>query len=72
MCAQNADVDLLEAEVNIELRKVNEWLKANKLTLNIDKSKFMIITNKKLKSYSPSIKINGKSIKNVTIINTLG
>ena len=47
LCAQNSDIDLLENEVNSELQKVYEWLAANKLTLNTDKSKFMIITNKK-------------------------
>ena len=63
LCAQNKEANLLEEEVNLELRNVNQWLKANKLTLNIDKSKFIIGSNKKLKSYSPSIKINGKSMK---------
>ena len=46
LCAQNSDCDLLEDEVNTELQKVYEWLAANKLTLNIGKSKFMMITNK--------------------------
>ena len=63
LCAQNKDIELLETEVNGELVKVNRWLVANKLTLNIGKSKFMIITNKKLKSYTPSVKINGKPLK---------
>ena len=63
LCAQNKDIELLETEVNHKLVKVNRWLVANKLTLNIGKSKFMIITNKKLKSYTPSVKINGKPLK---------
>ena len=63
LCAQNAEVDLLEAEVNRELRNVNQWLVANKLTLNVGKSKFMIVTNKKLKSYKPSFMISGKKIE---------
>ena len=47
LCAQNLDVQLLEDEVNVEIEKVYQWLKSNKLTLNISKSKFMIVSNKK-------------------------
>ena len=57
LCAQNSDFDWLEDEVNSELQKVYEWLAANKLTLNIGKSKFMMITNKhNIKSLSISIR----------------
>ena len=34
---QNTDV-----EINTELEKVNTWLKLNKLSLNVQKTKFMI------------------------------
>ena len=47
LCAQNSCVKLLEEEVNAELEKVYEWLCANKLTLNISKSKYMIVTKKR-------------------------
>ena len=43
----NSDVEFLEKGVNEEINKVYEWLAANKLTLNISKSKFMIVSNKK-------------------------
>ena len=35
-----------EREVNAELDKVFVWLASNKLTLNVKKSKFMLVTNK--------------------------
>ena len=41
LCAQNDNLELLENEVNFELKKVFIWLASNKLTLNIKKSKFM-------------------------------
>ena len=41
------DVQLLEDEVNVEIEKVYQWLESDKLTLNISKSKFMIVSNKK-------------------------
>ena len=49
LCAQNDDFRLLEEQVNLELEKVCKWLVSNKLTLNIGKSKFMIITRKKVR-----------------------
>ena len=45
--AQSNDLKILETEVNEELGKVFDWLRSNKLTLNIPKSKYMIVTNKR-------------------------
>ena len=39
ICAK--DVEYL---LNIELNKINEWLKSNKLSLNVKKSKYIIHT----------------------------
>ena len=36
----------VQANVNKEINKVHKWLCANKLTLNIGKSKYMIVTDK--------------------------
>ena len=47
LCAQSNDLKILETEVNEELGKVFDWLRSNKLTLNIAKSKYMIVTNKR-------------------------
>ena len=47
LCAQNKDFALLERDVNSELEKVFIWLASNKLTLNVKKSKFMIVTRKR-------------------------
>ena len=44
LCTQNEDFSLLQNEVNAELEKVFIWLASNKLTLNMKKSKFMIVT----------------------------
>ena len=35
-----------EADINNELKKVNTWLQLNKLSLNTDKSKFMLFHKK--------------------------
>lgn len=48
LCLHDSDIIELEKNVNIEINKVYDWLVANKLSLNIAKSKYMIITNKKI------------------------
>ena len=58
LCAQNSDLLLLEKEVNFEIVKVYEWLVANRLTLNISKSKFMLVSNKKIESCVFEVKLN--------------
>ena len=44
----NRELATLQTAMNIELKKVHEWLIANKLTLNTDKSKYMIISKRKV------------------------
>ena len=62
LCAQNCDLKLLENEVNREIEKVYQWLYSNKLTLNYKKSKFMIVTRKRERHDSFSVKINEKKL----------
>ena len=71
LCAQNEDLWLLEKEVNAELIKVYKWLASNKLTLNMDKSKCMIIS-KKRKTTNMSIRINRKELKHCDSYKYLG
>ena len=35
-------IKLAENKINNELAKINEWLKINKLSLNLKKSKYMV------------------------------
>ena len=62
LCAQNNTFFALENEVNIELEKVFIWLASNKLTLNYDKSKFMIVS-KNTDIPNLTVKVNGVSLK---------
>ena len=41
------DTNNLEAEINKELEQVNIWLKLNKLSLNVGKTKIIIFHRKK-------------------------
>ena len=72
LCAQDKNVKNLENFVNLELKKVSEWLESNKLTLNISKSKFMLtLKNKTLKS-DFSLKINGEDLERCESYKYLG
>ena len=63
LCAQNEDLAILEKESNEEIEKVYQWLASNKLTLNITKSKFMLVTNKRSISHDFRISINDTSLE---------
>ena len=41
------DINNVEREINYELEKVNLWLKANKLSLNVKKTKCMFFHKRK-------------------------
>ena len=72
LCAQNKNLQLLENQANFELKKVFTWLASNKLTLNIKKSKFMFLSNKKKIRKKLNIKINGKQLESCESYKYLG
>lgn len=41
----------LESQINNELKWLTQWLIANKLTLNVSKTKFMVITTRQKRSF---------------------
>ena len=53
----------LVANFNIELEKIAQWLNANKLILNINKTNYMVFTNKHIDNADIEVKINGDVIK---------
>ena len=67
------DIKLLQNKANKELRKVSKWFLDNKLTLNISKSKFMIIKrgNKK-SSQNFVLKFNRKKLEQCESYKYLG
>ena len=60
------NLEELNKRVNVEIKKIYQWLVANRLTLNIEKSKFMIITNKRVQTSEFRVKINGKPLEKCT------
>ena len=61
-------------DINNELHKVSTWLRCNKLSLNISKTKFMFFHHhkKNIRGKVPEIKINNTDIARVQNFNFLG
>ena len=69
------DICSLEASLNQDLSNINRWLIANKLTLNMTKTQFMLIgSRQKLNSLSvlPDLDINGTQLNRVKCTESLG
>ena len=64
--------DLSEDIINTALTKVSEWLAANKLSLNVKKTKCMVFHTPQRKVTYPEIKINNILIERVSEFNFLG
>ena len=58
--------------INTELSKINDWLRANKLSLNATKTKLMIFHKPQKKVECPLLKINGTKIERVQEFNYFG
>ena len=50
--------------VNNELEKLDMWFRVNKLSLNVNKTNFIMFTNKKQLRPTVNIVLNGKNMKN--------
>ena len=66
-------IDDLERTLNSELLNINNWLFANKLSLNIEKSKFVVFRPLQKKTPSPlKLAINNRQLKQVLASSILG
>ena len=72
--AQN-DVSHVSSQINSELLNISDWLKVNNLSLNVDKTKYMIFHNYQrviANEDIPDLQINDKKIERVSCFNFLG
>ena len=60
-----SDMLALETQINTELKSINLWLRANKLSLNVAKTEFMVISSgQKLQSVNDkTINVNVEGIR---------
>ena len=69
---QNNAIQLAENKINNELAKVNEWLKINKLSLNLKKSKYMVFKKTSTTNINVTLKIDHLVVDRVDYFNFLG
>ena len=58
----HSNISLLQTEVLLEMTKVDSWLRKNKLSLNYNKSSYMIIGNRLPKKNTFNLTINNNVI----------
>ena len=68
----NESTENIEKEFNRELNNIKEWLNANKLTLNVDKTVFITFSPPQRKYSKICLKIGKKRIKEVNETKYLG
>ena len=67
------DLPLLMSKINIDLSNISTWLKSNRLSLNVDKTHFILFKPKKKKiSDTIDIRIDNKLISEVSQCKFLG
>ena len=64
------DLEALSGHVNDKLSIISDWCKFNKLSLNPQKSEYLLITNRKY--ISPALTINGVPLRQVCTSKYLG
>ena len=66
-CLSSPNLESLCNEANKELDKASVWFKANKLTLNVSKTKYMVFRNKKMKldENTCKIQIGGRNLERI-------
>ena len=73
---EHGNINTLFKTVNDELIKINEWFSANKLSLNVGKTKFSLFHKSAKKcsipSHLPTLKINNHDIERVNTMRFLG
>ena len=76
LTASGDSVPIVQAAVNSDLENLRKWVIANKLSLNVAKTEFMLIGSKsmikKISDPQPNVFINNKQIKRVYECKTLG
>ena len=69
---KSRDTKIISSLINVELDKINEWLIANKLSLNVKKSKFMLFHMPQKSIQKPKLNIGKSLLECVDCFNFLG
>ena len=72
-CLEDITFDNKELVLNNELQRVHLWLKANKLSLNVKKTKYMLFCKQKRAEIKElNLRISNDAIQSVNDFNFLG
>ena len=71
LTASHHSENLLEKIVNTELQKISNWMKINKLSINYNKTEYIMITTKRRRAKF-NLKINNNIINQNTCVKYLG
>lgn len=66
------NIDEITNRMNNELERINQWLRINKLKLNVSKTKVMVVRHQSLKAAVNSISVDGEEIEMVDQMKYLG
>ena len=69
---KNKNLSVISDTLNAELAKISIWLQANRLSLNVDKSSFMLFKGSKGEDIDLNISVNSKPLTRVTKVKFLG
>jgi hypothetical protein len=72
LLGHDTDISVLKAKVNADLMIISSWLNANKLSLNLSKSHFMLFTRKHFNLTDINITVNNVCINRVNKVKFLG
>ena len=74
LTASDKNIDKLLLQVNAELINIYDWLCANKLTLNLKKTKYLIFQPRQKINYNllPPLTLAGQCLEQVTSLKYLG
>ena len=67
----NINRDNSDQDINAELKKVSDWLCSNKLSLNVKKTKCMVVHTAQRKVTYPILTLNNMEVEKVTQFNFL-
>ena len=72
--ASGASVEECTTKINGALNNINEWMENNSLTLNTQKSTYMVFKRKqnRIVSVEDSVRVNGTSLERVDCMKFLG
>ena len=69
---KNKNISVISDMLNAELAKISTWLQANRLSLNVDKSSFMLFKGSNGEDIDLNISVNSKPLTRVTKVKFLG